>query len=287
MNILVLDEFDNHYKIRTNLELIKDANVTNCESLEDLRLKLYEADPDIVIYNKDILNINIHDIIATLLDAEYTTIPVIVLSKLPQHIIFIEHDQLFGPYNFDMDKYSLTSTINSVLKYKKYYQQFKELKEENERLKDGIILKHEEDSFNDISLFKVKLIQEVKRARRFNDPLSLLIIKFDNYNDLCEEYNISIVKSFMKNLTQSIKEAIRDTDIPMSYDKNKILILMPSTDDKGLENAITRLRSNILRTQYVQDNIVLTTTPKFGAAAMSDKISTFSEMVKKALTLID
>ena len=67
------------------------------------------------------------------------------------------------------------------------------------------------------------------------------------------------------------------------YDGNKVLILMPLTDEKGVELAINRLKSNIEKTVYKDNGLEIKTTATIGSATMNDETSKFSEMVKKAM----
>ncbi len=284
--IIILDEQDNHYKTRELLSKIDNILVTHAESLDELRLRFYELDPDLVIYNKDILNISIHDILAFLLDSDYTSVPIALFSKLPQHIQLHEHEQLFGPFQIDSDSTTLISIINMLLKHKKAFQQSKLLKEENQQLKHGVLSRQEETLFKDVSFFKVRVMQEIKKARRFNHPLSLAILSFDT-NDLILNHGPKVVNKFTNMVFQSVKNTVRDTDIPMNYGENQLLILMPNTDDVGLENAIQRLSGNILKIEHKDKGVLLKANFKFGTSIMGKTSETFSEMVKEALKQIN
>ncbi len=275
--ILILDTKSHQYDVREALSEVGSFLIDNTDSVDEFRLKLYENDPDLILYYTN-SNISIHDIIELMFNTDYVSTPVLFF-KDNEINEFYKHNLLLGPFNINEESFS--SIINIGLKYKEIYSSYKELEEKVVSLEEGC--NSNETGFHNFSYFSAQVIQEFKKAKRFNHPLSLVIIQIDSEERLKDEYPKDIVEKFMKSIVNSIKQAIRDTDIPTSYDGNKVLILMPLTDETGIELAINRLKSNIEKTVYKDNGLEIKTTATIGSATMNDETSKFSEMVKKAM----
>lgn len=275
--ILILDTKSHQYEVREALSEVGSFLIDNTDSVDEFRLKLYENDPDLILYYAH-SKISIHDIIELMFNTDYVSTPVLFF-KDNEINEFYKHNLLLGPFNINEESFS--SIINIGLKYKEIYSNYKALGEKIISLEEGC--GSNESGFHSFSHFSAQVIQEFKKAKRFNHPLSLVIIQIDSEDKLEKEYPEDIVKKFMKSIVSSIKQAIRDTDIPTSYDGNKVLVLMPLTDEKGIELAINRLKSNIEKTVYRDNGLEIKTTAMIGSATMNDETSKFSEMVKKAM----
>jgi diguanylate cyclase (GGDEF)-like protein len=213
-----------------------------------------------------------------MLDTDYTNTPVIFFkdSEINE---FYNHNLLLGPFNTDEE--SFPAIVSIGLKYKEIYTLYKEAEDKISSLEDNCSDKN--GGFYKFSHFSTQVIQEFKKAKRFKHPLSLVIIEINSEKELKEEYPDKIVKKFMTSIVNSIKNSIRETDIPMSYDENKILILMPLTDEENVKLAINRLRNNINNTIYKDNGLTIKASSKIGYATMNEQTSKFSEMVKKAM----
>jgi len=274
--ILILDTEEQQYKVREALNEVGGFLVDNANSIDEFRLKLYENDPDLILYYTR-SKISIHDIIELMLDTDYLNTPVLFFKDNEVNE-FYSHTLLLGPFN--VDEPSFGSIINVGLKYKEVYSEYIELEDKLASIEEN---DSNNSGFHSFSHFSAQVIQEFKKAKRFNHPLSLVIVQIDSEENLKNEYESVVVEKFLKSIVNSIKKAIRDTDIPTSYDENKVLILMPLTDEEGVELAVNRLKLNIEKTVYKDNGLEIKTTATIGSATMNEETSKFSEMVKKAM----
>jgi diguanylate cyclase (GGDEF)-like protein len=279
--ILILDSDKHQYHVREQLNEMGSFLVDNANSVDDFRLKLYESDPDIILYYTG-SKVSIHDIIELMLDTDYTNTPVLFFKDNDVNE-FYNHNLLLGPFN--KEEVSFSSIINTGFKYKEIFSKYKELENKITSLEENYDVKQK--GFDSFSHFSAQVIQEFKKAKRFSHPLSLVIIKIDSEEHLKNEYPEDIFNKFMKSIVSSIKNSIRDTDIPMSYDGNNVLVLMPLTDEDGVTLAINRLKTNIEKTIYKDNGLEIKTKATIGSATMSDETSKFSEMVKKAMVTLN
>jgi len=271
--ILILDTKKHQYEVRKSLEELGNFLIDNTNHVDEFRLKLYENDPDLVLYYTD-SKINIHDIIELMMDTDYSTTPVLFFTDNDLDE-FYNHNLLLGP--FQMDEPSFSSIINLGFKYKEIYTKCKELENKEPLTK--------EESFHSFAHFSAQVVQEFKKAKRFNHPLSLVIIQIDSDKTLNQRYPKKVVDEIMLSTVTSIKDVIRDTDIPMSYDENKVLVLMPLTDETGVDLAEERLRSSIENIKIEASGNQVEIDVVIGQATMNEETSKFSEMVKKAMVV--
>lgn len=280
--VLIVDKLEDHYHIRELFGENHQIMIDQSDTLEDLRLKLYEITPDVVLYNGEFKGFSLHDLLALLVSTDNQYVPVAFMqdgvTMLPH-----KHELLFGPYATKIDRINFHSILDTLFRYKELLIQSRELYQENIQLREGILSKEEANRFKTFSFFKDQVIQEFRKAQRFDLSLSLTMVTLDDYENLKRNFPSTTVERFMKALSRSIKDAIRDTDIPMNYDTNKIMILMPMTDSIGLQNAITRIKANIAKTEYHENDMVLKTEAQIGFSVLNPEINTFSEMVKEAL----
>jgi diguanylate cyclase (GGDEF)-like protein len=130
--------------------------------------------------------------------------------------------------------------------------------------------------------FLKKLEEEVLRAKRYKNPLSLLLCQ-PNY-DVFE--NDPYIKSslhypFLKQLGAIFKKILRDVDVIGRYEGDSIAALLVETPEDGAKLAGERLRNEIENTQFKGDE----KKPTF-RAALSIGVATFLKHAKTPHELI-
>ncbi|MBU7005370.1 GGDEF domain-containing protein [Phosphitispora fastidiosa] len=84
--------------------------------------------------------------------------------------------------------------------------------------------------------FTQRLDKEIDLSKRFNRPLSLIIIDIDHFKDFNDTYGHPSGDIALKEVTLIFKNNIRDKDVLCRYGGEEFLILLPST---GIEEAYT------------------------------------------------
>jgi diguanylate cyclase (GGDEF)-like protein len=87
--------------------------------------------------------------------------------------------------------------------------------------------------------------KERYKAGRFHRPLSVVFLVIENYAYLMEKTRESIVVAALSGMVESIRKAVRDSDLVAREDANRFCIVLPETDSFGAMLAVRRLRKAV------------------------------------------
>lgn len=140
-------------------------------------------------------------------------------------------------------------------------------------------------------LSKIKRVQEahgeiqaeIYRSRRFQRPLSLIVLEQDgstaqaNISKIIQEAQRSLIDHYVSvMIARELSAQLRQTDILLEHDKKgRLVIVSPDTDNTGTEAFIKRLNS-LNRSGLFSVN--------FGAATFPNHALTFEQLLEHAET---
>jgi diguanylate cyclase (GGDEF)-like protein/PAS domain S-box-containing protein len=90
-----------------------------------------------------------------------------------------------------------------------------------------------------------RLKEEVQRALRQKESISVLMADFDHFKKINDKYGHQIGDQVLKNTSQLIQKVFRSYDIKGRYGGEEFLIVMPNTKQKQAQKAAERLRKSI------------------------------------------
>jgi len=93
--------------------------------------------------------------------------------------------------------------------------------------------------------FLQQLTNEINRAKRYNRPLSLLMLDIDHFKDYNDTYGHLKGNEILKGLAGILKELSREVDIPARYGGEEFTIIMPETNRRRGRILAERLRKMI------------------------------------------
>lgn len=135
-------------------------------------------------------------------------------------------------------------------------------------------------NFYTFSHFKEVLFVEVKRARRYGFPLALALLAFDPIKGLQQAH---VQSQLMGGLALAIRRSLRDTDYPVQYSADRVLLLMPHTDLAGTLIVARRICERVSRASLQSGDDVLHPTISVGVAAGEPgREYGFSDLVRQA-----
>jgi len=160
------------------------------------------------------------------------------------------------------------------------------LKEANEEIKLLSITDPLTGCYNRGYLIQ-KLPQEIRRARRYQHPLSIIFCDIDHFKAVNDIHGHQIGDQVLKEFATCIKESFRyDVDWLTRYGGEEFLIVLPETDIKGASCLAERLRGTIYQKEINVDGKPIHITASFGVSGFvpktpEDRISS-DAMLKQA-----
>jgi diguanylate cyclase (GGDEF)-like protein len=136
-------------------------------------------------------------------------------------------------------------------------------------------------NFYTFNHFKEVLFVEVKRARRYGFPLALAVLAFD---PIAGRLGDKLLNQLMGGLALAIRRSLRDTDYPVQYSADRVLLLMPHTDLAGSLIVARRICERVARAslQADDDEVVHPTISVGVAAGEPGREYGFSDLVRQA-----
>lgn len=115
--------------------------------------------------------------------------------------------------------------------------------------------------------FKKKLHYELKRAKRYKRPLSLLVMSVDRLDEIRRQYGLLALDEVMRAAANIAKAAIRDVDIASRSGTDQIAIIFPETYSSRALVVGERVRDKIKTTKISDDLRGLRVTASIGVVS--------------------
>ena len=92
----------------------------------------------------------------------------------------------------------------------------------------GGILDETTGTYN-LRYFEMRLNAEFERARRYNNPLTLMLLEIDNFKKTANSYGRSMSEKALGAICRLLKDNSRASDIMARYGGDQLVILFPNT----------------------------------------------------------
>lgn len=98
--------------------------------------------------------------------------------------------------------------------------------------------------------FSDRLADEIKRATRYRQPLSLIMVDIDWFKRINDTYGHECGNVILKGIVRVAAANIRDTDTLARYGGEEFIIILPQTDHDDARTIAERIRSEIERSTF-------------------------------------
>jgi diguanylate cyclase (GGDEF)-like protein len=178
-----------------------------------------------------------------------------------------------------LKRQELLFCIRDMLRIRRLHEDLLRTRAELERLRAGA-LEASSSLFYPFEVFRKLLYVEIKRAKRYNLPLSVLLVAMDGVDALLATHGAVVVEKLREAVVRAIRRSIRDIDIPVAFQLGYILIVMPHTDEAGARTVADRVQSRLRRSAYRGDSFVLRPTLSVGATtSTAGRALSFGQMI--------
>lgn len=267
-NILVVDDEPAHTMLIS--ELLRRAGYTVAIANDPFKAiaACKVRTPDVVVLDLHMPLMGGMDVFERLRAEDKTSgIPIIFLGNrnhpVPQFKTDEPHaeDILFKPF----EPNELLSRIRTLLKVK--------------ALRDE--LKRKESQLSELSLIDPQTLLKtprylneflrtgLKQAKRYNVPLSVVILEMDQAREFLREFGQHATDEVVSQMAQLVAKQMRDSDIVVRTGQFEVTVALTATDVAGAIEVAERLRNAVARTPFASDNMEYNMTVSVGICQYS------------------
>lgn len=136
---------------------------------------------------------------------------------------------------------------------------------EEQAIKDGLM-----GIFNHRYL-KLKMEEELSRAKRYKKPLSLIISDVDYFKKFNDTHGHLLGDHVLKNMALILQDSVRDIDIVARYGGEELAILLPETGLEAACEVAERVRKNVASFPFTgKDNQTVSLSTSIGVTCSDD-----------------
>jgi diguanylate cyclase (GGDEF)-like protein len=132
--------------------------------------------------------------------------------------------------------------------------------------------------------FRNKLADELRRADRYRQRFSILMMDLDHFKKVNDAYGHLTGNVVLREISGVIKQCVRDVDIVARYGGEEFVVILPQTGDQDALAIAERIRSTIAKSFFSnargQRDIQLTIS--IGVASYPDGVQTANGLMDKA-----
>ncbi len=116
--------------------------------------------------------------------------------------------------------------------------------------------------------FFERLEEEIQRARRYETPVSVLMLDIDGFKALNDRHGHPAGDEVLRRVGDRIRESLRTVDRPARYGGEEFCILLPECDPEGAHAIAERVRRRVAEIEIPHDGAMLRTSVSIGLAAL-------------------
>lgn len=124
------------------------------------------------------------------------------------------------------------------------------------------------------------LAYEIRRFRRFNRPLCLLIIDVDDFKKYNDDFGSQEGDRLLRKISEILKETLREVDVICRYAGDEFVAILPETNE-----AETRRLAEMIRKSVKKAGLKSSVTLSMGVVKCSDRMSRHEFILKVRASL--
>ena len=139
--------------------------------------------------------------------------------------------------------------------------------------------------------FMIRLKEEVARAHRYSQDLSLIFCDIDHFKNINDNYGHHLGDVMLKTVAQilsggmgelKIISRLRKSDIVARYGGEEFVAILPETSAKNAATAAEKMRTVIEEHQFTFNDELIKITMSFGVAGYSEHVADVEEFIQFA-----
>lgn len=127
-----------------------------------------------------------------------------------------------------------------------------------------------------------RLRYEFLRARRYNQPVSFLMVDLDRFKLVNDTHGHRVGDDVLRLVTKAMSEGIRQVDIIARYGGEEFAVILPNTDIAGALPCAEHLRNCVESNMMQIGALKLKVTVSVGAATISADVRDEEQLIRRA-----
>jgi diguanylate cyclase (GGDEF)-like protein/PAS domain S-box-containing protein len=123
---------------------------------------------------------------------------------------------------------------------------------------------------------------EFQRARRFHQPLSIILFDIDSFKNVNDNYGHPAGDQVLCSMAKVCRENLRQVDLFGRYGGEEFIALLPNTSIETARSVAERLRNRIASTPMPTDQGLIHISASFGVAEMDESCLDIDTLLKYA-----
>jgi len=124
---------------------------------------------------------------------------------------------------------------------------------------------------------------EFERSKRYNSPLSLILLDVDHFKDVNDTYGHQKGDEILIAIASLLKKACRANDIAARYGGEEFLMILPQSNAQGAFKIAERVREEMMKTSFTGNESNFAVTVSCGVAEFNKDY----ESINKLITVAD
>ena len=120
--------------------------------------------------------------------------------------------------------------------------------------------------------FEKKVWEEFERAKRYQHPLSLLMIDIDNFKLVNDTYGHNGGDIALKQLSATLKSRTRQSDFACRYGGEEFVLILPETDQESALLVAGKIQEEIRASIITSNSKSFSLTVSIGISSISTKV---------------
>src|SRR5438132_6578209 len=131
--------------------------------------------------------------------------------------------------------------------------------------------------------FEKKIVEEFERAKRYQHPISLLILDIDNFKTINDTYGHHGGDTALVKISETLRAKTRRSDFPSRYGGEEFVLILPETDQESALQVANKVQDEIRSCVFGSNNKHFSLTVSIGISSTSNReYSDWREMLDDA-----
>jgi diguanylate cyclase (GGDEF)-like protein len=143
---------------------------------------------------------------------------------------------------------------------------YKELESTNARLKETSF-KDEVTGLYNRRFFSLRLEEELSRYRRFNHPVSVVLLDLDGFKAVNDDLGHAVGDDTLRDIAQILMKHSRGINVVSRYGGDEFAVLLVETSKAGARLYADRIREVVAKYPFSHGKVI---TASFGVASLPD-----------------